>query len=50
MVILARSTQVNIEEPLAYENIPLIYQTDGLEASTGVGTFQAKLTFNVGFG
>ena len=41
---------VNIEEPLAYENIPLIYQTDGLaEASTGVGT-QAKLTFNVGFG
>ena len=42
--------EVIIEDPLAYVNIPLIYQTDGLfESSTGVGT-QAKVNINVGFG
>ena len=41
--------EVIIEEPLTYDNIPLIYQTDGLaQASTGVGT-QAKIDFTVGF-
>jgi len=41
--------EVIIEEPLPYTNIPLIYQTDGLEeASTGIGT-QAKVDFTVGF-
>tara|TARA_Y100000004_G_scaffold95231_1_gene106697 strand:+ start:4064 stop:15256 length:11193 start_codon:yes stop_codon:yes gene_type:complete len=42
--------EVSIEEPLSYDNIPLIYQTDGLQvASSGLGT-QAKVDFVVGFG
>ena len=42
--------EVVVEEPLPYDNIPLIYQTDGLAvASTGVGT-QAKVNLTVGFG
>jgi len=42
--------EVIIEDPLSYENIPLVYQTDGLaEPSTGVGS-QAKINVNVGFG
>jgi len=41
---------VVIEDPLSYENIPLVYQTDGLASpSTGVGT-QAKASIVVGFG
>ena len=42
--------EVIIDDPLPYENVPLVYQTDGLvTASTGVGT-QAKVNFVVGFG
>ena len=41
---------VVIDDPLSYTNIPLIYQTDGLETpSSGIGT-EAKIDIVVGFG
>jgi len=41
---------VVIDDPLSYSNIPLVYQTDGLETpSSGIGT-EAKIDLVVGFG
>ena len=46
----ANPPNVIIEEPLSYDNVPLVYQTDGLAVpSTGIGS-QSKVSFNVGFG